>query len=214
MDTAAGSTGIRFDGDCTNGIVQGGSVIGADYGVSSLNTSVVQVANITGRDQGSYSLLVANTATIREDGSRVSGSNAGFSVAAGATLISSHWQAWTPVFSTNVGNDATSFTATPTITLASIKRSVNSITVTVNYSATLNAITPEYVALTLPTGYAPINATTYNPALILNATTYETGYARSIASPASLNVYRANGANYSSGAAIAGQFSVTFQSVN
>tara|TARA_R110002126_G_scaffold290198_2_gene446632 strand:+ start:52 stop:2070 length:2019 start_codon:yes stop_codon:yes gene_type:complete len=214
MDTSVGSTGIRFDGDCGNGIIQGGSVIGADYGVSALNTSEIQVANITLRDQASYSLLVADTATMREDGSRVSGSNAGFNVAASATLIASHWQAWTPVFSTNLGDDATSFTATPTIVIASIKRSVNSITVTMNYTATLNAITPEYVSLTLPSGYAPINALTYNPALVLNDTTYETGYVRSIASPSSLLVYRANGASYSTNAAITGQFSFTFQSVN
>ena len=83
-----------------------------------------------------------------------------------------------------------------------------------NYTATLNAITPEYVSLTLPSGYAPINALTYNPALVLNDTTYETGYVRSIASPSSLLVYRANGASYSTNAAITGQFSFTFQSVN
>jgi hypothetical protein len=214
MDTSLGSAAIRFDG-ASNGIVNGGYIEGADYGVQVLNTSNIIVQNTVLTSQGTYGLTTGNTATLANNFTRISVPGvAAINRGAGSTLRTVSvppWAAWTPTYSSDIGNAATTFSGAVTTTLARYSRIGNTVTATVNFSATLNAVTPAYIDLTLPAGISPVNNVTYSPASVLNDTTYETGFVRSIDSTDQIRVYRANGATFGSGVAIAGRFSFTFE---
>jgi hypothetical protein len=215
LQTGVGATGIRFDGTCVNGIVNGGFIDGATTGVSVLNTSAAIIQNAVFKNQTEYCIAAANSATVIENQNYFSS----FGIAAlnkgvSATLKSQFWQSWTPTYATDIGNAATSFTGTPTTTLARISRSGNVASVTVNYSATLQNISPTYVELTLPFGCSPSNSTTYSPASVLNDATYETGVVRTLTGTDKLLVYRANGVTYSANANVEGRFSLTFEATN
>jgi hypothetical protein len=215
LQTGVGASGIRFDGACSNGIVNGGLIDGATIGVYVLNTSTAIIRNAVFKNQTDYGISADNSSVIIESENRFTAfGSAAVNKGASATLKSQFWQSWTPTYSTDIGNAATSFTGTPTTTLAKISRSGNVVTVIINYSGTLKAITPLYVALTLPIGVSPINSTTYSPANILNDVTYETGVVRTLTGSDQLLFYRANLATYSPNASVIGQVSFTFEATN
>lgn len=215
LQTGIGASGIRFDGACSNGIVNGGLIDGATIGVSVLNTSTAMIRNAVFKNQTDYGISADNSSVVIESENRFTAfGSAAVNKGASATLKSQFWQSWTPTYSTDVGNAATSFTGTPTTTLAKISRNGNVVTVTISYSATLKAITPVYVALTLPIGASPANSTTYSPANILNDVTYETGVVRALSGSDQLLFYRANLATYSPNASVIGQVSFTFEAAN
>ena len=198
--------------------LQGAFVYGCDYGVSALNTSNVRVSNVVFSNQGGAAgaVIQANDASIvREQNNQFIFLPAAGAISSGvsATMIAQSWQTWTPVFSTDVGNAATSF-ASITSNLARISRTGNVVTVTVNYSGQFNAITASQVRVGLPAWVSVANSNLQSPASVYNNTAYETGIARSVSGTDLIIVYRANGANYTSGAAFEGRFSLTFEANN
>lgn len=205
-----GASGIRFDGACANGIVDGGYVDGADYGVLVKNTSAVKVKNVSFKDPVTNAIYADDTSTVTERGCTHEGSGTAAGKAAGATLKTGFWQAWTPTYSTDLGDSAFSFAATLTTNLARYCRIGNTVFVEINYQGTLNAVTPVNIRATLPTGVSPQSASVWTPASVLNAVTYETGLCRTI-DTGSLYFYRANLTNYSSGANIEGRISLSFE---
>ena len=214
MDTSAGSAAIRFDG-ASNGIVNGGYIEGADYGLQILNSSNVIVQNTILTSQGTYGLTTANSAVLTNNFTRISVPGvAATNRGAGSTLRTVSvppWASWTPTYSSDIGNAAATFSGAVTTTLARYARIGNTVTITVNYEATLNAVTPAYIAFTLPAGISSVNDDLYTPGNVLNNTTYETGIVRTKDGTDQILVYRANGATYSSAAQVGGRFSITFE---
>jgi hypothetical protein len=187
MDTSLGSACAKFQGDCTNGIVNGGYLEGADYGVTTADTAVATVQNVLMGGQ--------NTATI---GSSVS-----------SVIKSNLWQSWTPTYSSDIGDASATFTGTPTTTLARYSISGNTCTVVINWASTLKAVSPAYIDLTLPSSITVAQTNTYSSVTILNDATYETGQIRSISG--ALRCYRNGGANFSTNANVEGITVFTFE---
>lgn len=132
------------------------------------------------------------------------------SLAGSAVYNGSRWQSWVPVYSSNIGDAAATFTATPTTTKATISRIADTITVNIYFTSTLRAVTPNYIELTLPTWAAPKDNNLWTPANVLNDTTYETGILRTIGT-GSLRFYRANLVNYSTNANVEGRVSFSYE---
>lgn len=124
------------------------------------------------------------------------------------------WQDWVPVLSTDLGDSATSFAST-NVALSRFTKIGKSVSVTVNFSAVLNAIAPTQIRVTVPTGCAPANSVTYDPAIVYNNTAYEAGAVRTVASGLDvLIVYRSNFAAFTPGAPVEGKFTLTFEALN
>lgn len=111
------------------------------------------------------------------------------------------WTAWVPTFSSDVGNAAASFTAAPTVIIARYKAIGKTLILDVNWTATLNAVTPNYLEFTIPTGTLH-NGISWIPCPILNAGVYEIGFANPNAGT-KIRIYRLNFGNFTSGSAIA-----------
>jgi len=122
------------------------------------------------------------------------------------------WTAYTPTYGSNLGGAGTTFSGgVVTTTLARYKRVGKILYVTLQFSGTLNAVTPNFISVSTP-GIALQNSETYSPAVISNAGVFETGIVRSLA-PGTLNFYRANFANFGSGAAVFGICSFVCETV-
>ena len=124
----------------------------------------------------------------------------------------SRWQSWTPIYSSNIGNAAATFSATPASVKTTISRIAETVTVNINFTATLLAVSPAYIDVTVPAWATPIDGNAYTPANILNAVTYETGTVRTLNTGA-LRFYRANDVNFSSSATVAGRVSFSYEIV-
>lgn len=131
-------------------------------------------------------------------------------IGTGSLAFATAWATWTPTFSTDLGDSAFSFSGSPTVNKARWCRVGNVVTVLLNIDATLNAITPNRIDVSLPGGIAPPDVNLYSPASIKNAATYETGLVRTN-SAGTLLFYRANFANYGSGVAISILVSFSFE---
>ena len=212
MDTSLGSAAAKITGASTAIDFIGAFFRGAYWGLLVSNTSQSKAIGCTFQSQSNIAMYADNTATLREYENRVASPGvSAIGSAAGASMIAQHWQSWTPTYSTDIGNAAASFTATPTTTLARISRDGNVVTVIINFSATLLAINPVNIRLTLPSWCSVANSTTYSPANILNDVTYETGIVRTLSGSDQLLFYRANFASYSTNANVEGRVSFTFE---
>jgi hypothetical protein len=213
QDLTAGADCIKFSGDCVGGQVIGGRLVKGTRGVNVVDTSSVIVQGVKIQDQDDYGINVGDTASVTSRGNSISGASllAYEAKAAGATLVSDHFQTWTPTYASDVGNAATTFSGAVTTTNARIRVIGKKCEVEVNFSATLNAVTPAYISLTLPTGIAPQSSNVQAPAVVSNAGTYETGIIRAITSSNEIRIYRANVVNFGSGAAIVGIASFSFE---
>jgi hypothetical protein len=78
------------------------------------------------------------------------------------------------------------------------------------FTGTLKAVSPTYVALTVPSWALPVNNNLYTPANVLNDVTYETGAIRTIGGTG-FRVYRANFANFSANASVEGRVSFSYE---
>lgn len=212
QDLSAGSDCIKFDDACVGAQIHGGRLIGGTRGVSVTDTSSVLVQSVRIQDQDDYGISAGDTSVVTSRGNTITGASlvALENKAAGATLLSDHWQAWTPTYSSDVGNAAATFNGSVTTTLA--RYSVNGKVATVNvyYTATLNAVTPGYIELTLPGGVLPQSSNQRTTADVSNNSLRELGVARSI-STGSIRVYRSSGSNYGSGVAVEGAFCFSFE---
>lgn len=120
--------------------------------------------------------------------------------------------AYTPTYSSDIGNAATTFNGAVTTSLARYKIVGKRLYITFFYGATLNAVTPNYIILSipLPTGTTLQNNGTYTPITIRNNGVWETGIIRTDGA-ASLYVYRMGFANYTASGAVSGTVSAVFE---
>lgn len=212
VERGTGASAIRFDGACVNGIVTGGYIYGSDNGVLVKGTSEVKVKGVTFKDPVSYAINADDTSTVVESGCTHEGSGASVNRAAGATLKTEFWQAWTPTYSSDIGNAAATFSGgTVTTTLGRFRTVGRKCELALTYSATLNAVTPNYIEASLPPGVTGANDQTWNPASVSNAGTFETGFVRCVGSGGNMRVHRAASVNYGSGAAVEGRFAFGFE---
>lgn len=75
--------------------------------------------------------------------------------------VESAWTAWTPTYSSNVGNAAATFSGPVTTTVARYKLVGKTLYVNLKFSGTLNAVTPAVIRATLPAGLGAV-ASSYN----------------------------------------------------
>jgi hypothetical protein len=128
----------------------------------------------------------------------------------GASLLPGTWQDWTPTYASSSGNAATTFSGSVTTSLARFALTGKLLTVTVEFSATLNAVTPSWISLTVPTG-VPKNSTTYGTGLITDNSTPLMAPVQSNTGGTIRIFKNAAGGNYTSGSAIAGAFTFSFE---
>ena len=130
----------------------------------------------------------------------------------GQSLNPGTWQNWTPTYSSSAGNAATSFVGgAVTTTLARFVVLGKHCTVTVNFSSTLNAVTPTQLLLSLPAGMNAANANTTQACLTSDATTSFNGFVQTNGGN-TLKVFRDVALNtWGSGHACSAQFSFTFE---
>lgn len=216
LETGGGTTGVKVDGNSVNAIIEGGSIIGGTNGVVGDGTAVVRVQGVTLKNQGQYGIYADSASVVTEQDCRISGFGT-YAVGEGvsATLRSQYPRDWTPIYSSDIGNAAATFTGTPTTALARISYLTdNMVAVTINFSSVLNAVTPAYLEFTLPLESNPLTSSMWTPCSIYNSTAWETGFARPINGSASVRVYRANQALFSSGAPVEARVSFVFECVN
>lgn len=123
-------------------------------------------------------------------------------------LNSSAWATWTPTFATDLGDAALSFASAATVTKARWSRTGNAVTVLLNWTVTLNAITPSRIDVSLPV--SPPDNNLWSPTIIVHNGTDEAGRVRTLSSGALL-FYRPGVVNYASGATVTGMVSFTFE---
>lgn len=130
------------------------------------------------------------------------------------SITSQPWQDWVPVLSTDFGDSATSFAST-SVALSRFTKIGKSVSVTVNFSAVLNAIAPTQIRVTVPAGCEPANGSTYSSAIVYNNVSYEAGMVRPVASGIDvLIVYRNNFAAFTPAAPVEGKFTLTFEALS
>lgn len=215
LDTGSGATCIRYDGACVRGTINGGLLRGGDNGISIKNTSAVTVQHVNIQDPGAYGLDVGDTSNVTSILNTIVGAGTSSTVkAAGATLVGPGlFNDWTPVFSSNIGDAATTFNGAITITLARITRIGNEATVTLNWTATLKAVLPDTINLTLPAGYVPQNSNAYSPAIVLNNATYEFGWIKAVTGTNTLAFRRSQLGTWSSAVAVGAFVTYKFEVV-
>lgn len=129
------------------------------------------------------------------------------------TDIESAWTSWVPVYTSNIGDTATTFTATPTTTRARYKIVGNLLFISVKWDGTLQAVTPAYILISLPS-IAADTTNQYVAGLTIN-TAAEAGFLRSGDNTGAWNgqvlQYRNAFAAYSSGVAVGGYFNGVFE---
>jgi len=112
----------------------------------------------------------------------------------GSVIDQDTWNAaWTPVFSTDIGAAAASFTGGGSVTTATARAKKNGKTglISINFNALTLAVTPAYIQVTLPTGWVPQSSNPLTPAVIKLGGTWETGQVAFLTTGV-LRFYRAN----------------------
>jgi parallel beta-helix repeat protein len=195
IDTTAGGRGITVSDSILE--VEGSASV-----IRIQNTSdSVRLVNNAIRE-GAYGIYADGTSNFTVDGNRfVSQSTDKIGLGGSAYYYGDIWQNWTPVFSSDIGNAAATFTGSGavTVTQAKIIRVGDTVTISLNFDATLLAVSPSYLALTVPSWAYAINNNQWTPANVLNDSTQETGEIRGITG-GTFRIYRANIATFSANA--------------
>jgi predicted RNA-binding protein with TRAM domain len=126
------------------------------------------------------------------------------------STLTSAWTAYTPTYASDIGNAATTFSGgTVNTSLARYKVIGKTLYITLTWSGTLNAVTPNFIFLSIPAGLTLKNNTTYSPAVVRNNST-GTGIARTDGG-SSLLFYNQGYATFTSGAAVGGSVSLVVE---
>jgi len=183
---------------------------GVGTGVRILNAS--SGINIEGSrfDSAAVGIYADGTSTFIEDNNTYPNCTAKIGLAGTASYSGSQRQTWTPIYSSDIGDAAATFTATPTTTKARISRIGTTVSIELAFIGTLRAVTPNYISLTLPAWATAIDSNSYTPANVLNDVTYETGTIRPIAGT-TVRIYRANFVNFSVNAGVSGRVNFSFE---
>lgn len=212
-EVGAGARNIRIEGASVGCKVFKGLLVGATDSILVTDSATAVVQGVNGQDADDYGLDVASTASVTSvDNIWTGASLIGYELkAAGATLVSTYPQSWTPTYSSDIGNAAATFTGTPTTTVARYSTRGKQVSVTIVWSSTLNAVTPNYIQMTLPTGVTPIDDNQYGSCGVNdNAAVAAEGACRALNTGPSLRQYKSLAVNYTSGTAVAGRISFTF----
>ena len=160
---------------------------------------------------GINAISADGTSSFTERGNTFSGqSSTVINIGGSATFYGQSWQSWTPVFSSDLGDSATNFTATPTVNKSRINRVGNTVTLILNFDATLKAVSPAYIAFTVPSWAAPLDNNEWSTATVLNDVTWGTAEVRTITG-GPLRIYRTGLVGFSSGANVSGRFVLSYE---
>jgi hypothetical protein len=120
------------------------------------------------------------------------------------------WTAYTPTYSSDIGNAATTFSGgTVTTNLARYKIIGKTLHITLTWTATLNAVTPTFIIVSIPSGLTLQNNGTYTPCVARN-NTYGLGIIRTDGG-SSLYFYNQAFTTYTPGATVAGFVSLVVE---
>lgn len=204
---------VQFQTGCTRGVVDSCSLYGGLYAVITQGTASAIARNCT-CVSNTTAFYAFDTSSLQSYNNTITSAGTTYAKDVGATikrLDYPDWTAWTPTYSSDLGNAATTFSGSVTTTLARYTLVGKICHVTVNFSATLNAVTPANLQLTLPTSVVPANDNTYAAAMVNNAGTQEPGFVRTLTGTNVLVFYRNGLAAFGSGAAVGGRVSFSFE---
>lgn len=121
------------------------------------------------------------------------------------------WRSWTPTVSSNLGNQAATFSSY-TLDNATYRRRGKDLHLAIYWHGTTVAGTPAYIDLTLPNAFTAGGVLQQTPCVISNQGIQETGYIYTASSiNTKIRFYRANAAVFGSVSAIAGGINITLQ---
>lgn len=188
-NTTGTALAVKFVGPENAGFVIDSPRFGADTPNSILVTNDAYGA-ITGWC-GAFSL----TGSVSDAGNR-------------ASWVQGGSRSYTPTYASSVGNAATTFSGAVTTTLAQYKLTGASVTIQLTFGATLNAVTPAYISVSLPTNITSSTNNAYSPALVTNGT-QGVGSVR-LDGGNTLYFYPAGGGNFTSGATVGASVMLQF----
>lgn len=122
------------------------------------------------------------------------------------------WQAWVPTFSSDVGNAATTFTGpgTVTVTKARWRLTGKTLEAELEFSATLNAVTPASLRATMPGSLAALNVSSWGACAVKDGT-WDIGWVRGHTSGYFDMVKKQFGGALGSGAGTGAAFKITVE---
>ena len=122
--------------------------------------------------------------------------------------VANLWTSYVPVYASSIGNAAATFNGAVTTTFMSYRFYNGQTVIRGIFSATLNAVTPSYISLTVPTGVVVYDSNTSNACEVLNNAAYEAGKVKTDQASSTLRITRAGRVNFTSASAIAFEFQI------
>lgn len=163
-------------------------------------------------------ILVGSGCSVQVDGWNPNFSQTDVNGASGSTIVwpgqvtgdlTSAWTAYTPTYASDIGNAAATFSGAVTTSLARYKRVGKTLFLNLNWGGTLNAVTPAFISVSLPSGMQSQGNAMYTPSVLRNGT-FGAGIVRTDGS-SDLLFYRSDFSNFTSGAAVAGFVSLILE---
>jgi len=121
------------------------------------------------------------------------------------------WTAWTPTYSSDVGNAATTFSGAVTTQAARYKQVGKTVFLELKFTATLNAVTPVALRATVPSGTASQNDFNVQAVQVINNGNGETGLV-SVFTNGTLSFSRPGGPAYTASGAVGGAVCIVYES--
>jgi len=120
------------------------------------------------------------------------------------------WRSYTPTVTSSVGNATATFASGPTITRARFLREGRKMTVNFQITGTLNAVTPTWVAISVPTGIT-VAADTPKSTNIEIGGVYQTGLLAAEEPDNLIYIRKADGSSFTSGATVTLRGEISFE---
>ncbi len=114
------------------------------------------------------------------------------------------WHTYTPTFATNSGNAATSFAVGPTMASCKYKQIGKSLFVAFDIAATLKAVTPNNITMTIPilAGTPTVRELNWTTAIVFDAGTPSVGQVFADNTNGTINIRKIDSSNFTSAGAI------------
>lgn len=191
----------------------------ANGGTGNTSGTATINANLTGpiTSSGNATAVAAQTGTgskfVMDTSPTLVTPNIGAATATsinGAVIDNTAWTAYTPTYVSDIGNQATTFSGgTVTTNLARYKVIGKTLFLQINFSGTLNLVTPVNIQVSLPNSYTAQGASMYSPAIVGNSGSDEVGLIRTVSY--TLVFYRLNFATFTSAGAVSGKVSTIIE---
>jgi hypothetical protein len=119
--------------------------------------------------------------------------------------------AWTPVFASNLGNAATTFSGSVTVDKARFQLVGKYLTIWLRWHATLNAVTPTYISITLPTGLQSQSNVEIPTGATMNNGMWELGHFQMDGGNLLLQYRESGSGTYTSAGSVGGELVTTLE---